>query len=255
MTRMGILWVAVLIFTAAPVPAGAETVTVAVATNFLGPVQHLVKDFEKTAGHRARIVSGSTGKLFAQIVHGAPFDVLLAADTARPRLLEEQNLAVPGSHFIYARGKLALWSADPKRIRGDGPALLKNGAFRHLAIANPKTAPYGKAAQSTLQALGLWDALRSRLVQGESVAQAFQFTATGNAEIGFVALSQVLAMNPSQQGSRWEVPSHYHDPIEQGAVLLEKGRGNSAATAWMNYLRSPQARKLIESFGYETEGD
>jgi molybdate transport system substrate-binding protein len=255
MKRMVIILTAVMIFTAPPVPGWAQTVTVAVAANFLGPFKHISKEFEQETGHTTRIVSGSTGKLFAQVVHGAPFEVFLAADTKRPRLLEEQKLAVPGSRFTYARGRLTLWSADPNRIDGDGVAILKKGAFHHLALANPKTAPYGQAAQTTLQALNLWDTLRPRIVQGESVGQTFQFIATGNAELGFVALSQVLALNPSEQGSRWEVPARYHDPIAQDAVLLEQGRGNPAAEALMEYLKSPEAKTMIQTFGYKVPGD
>ncbi|CAI2717280.1 molybdate ABC transporter substrate-binding protein [Nitrospina watsonii] len=248
------LW-AIAGWAALPAGAWAETATVAVASNFLGPFQHIAKAFEAETEHRARIVSGSTGKLFAQVVHGAPFDVFLAADAKRPELLEEQQLAVTGSRFTYAIGRLTLWSADPKGIDGDGASVLKRGTFRHLALANPKTAPYGKAAQSTLQTLNLWEPLQPRLVRGENVGQAFQFAATGNAEIGFVALSQVLALPPSQQGSRWDVPPHYHDPIEQDAVLLATGRGNGAATALMRFLRSAQAKQMIEQSGYTVSGD
>jgi len=241
--------------TVVPVPGWGETATVAVAANFLSPFKQLAQKFESATGHNTRIVSGSTGKLYAQIVHGAPFDVLLAADSKRPHLLEEQGLAVTGSRFTYARGRLTLWSADAGHIGKDGIAVLKKGAFRHLALANPKAAPYGKAAQSTLQALNLWDALQPRIVQGENVGQTFQFVATGNAEVGFVALSQVLAMDVDRQGSRWEVPSTYHDPIRQDAVLLVKGRGNAAAQALMKYLQSPAAKTMIANFGYEVQGD
>ena len=255
MLRIGISLVMSVCLAAAPVSVRAQTATVAVASNFLKPFKHIAQAFERATGHSTRIVPGSTGKLFAQIVHGAPFDVFLAADSQRPRLLEERQLTVPGSRFTYARGRLTLWSADPDRIADDGIPVLKKGAFRHLALANPKTAPYGKAGQSTLKALKLWHALKPRLVQGENVGQTFQFVATGNAEIGFVALSQVRALDPSQQGSRWEVPSTYHAPIEQGAVWLAKGRGNAAAQALMQYLQSPEARRMIEGFGYEVEGD
>ncbi|MCF8719646.1 molybdate ABC transporter substrate-binding protein [Nitrospina gracilis] len=236
-----------------PAVAGADTATVAVASNFLGPLKHIAGQFEARTGHTARIVSGSTGKLYAQILNGAPFHVFLAADSKRPRLLEDQKLAVNGSRFTYARGRLALWSADPAWIRGDGVPVLKDGAFRHLALANPKTAPYGQAAQSTLQKLGLWETLQGRIVRGENVGQAFQFAASGNAEVGFVALSQVLALPPARQGSHWEVPGSYHDPIEQDAVLLQKGNGNAAAKALLEFLKTPEVREQIRSSGYETD--
>ncbi|MGP0565303.1 MULTISPECIES: molybdate ABC transporter substrate-binding protein [unclassified Nitrospina] len=236
-----------------PSLSGAETVTVAVASNFLGPLKHIARQFEAETGHTARIVSGSTGKLYAQIKNGAPFHVFLAADSERPRLLEDEQLASPGSRFTYARGKLVLWSADPGSIRKDGAGVLKTGKFRHLAVANPKTAPYGQAAQSTLQKLGLWAALQQRLVRGENVAQTFQFAASGNAEFGFVALSQVLALPPAKQGSRWDVPQSFHNPINQDTALLEKGIQNAAAKALLEFLKSPATKKQIRAFGYDTD--
>ncbi|CCQ89207.1 Molybdenum ABC transporter, periplasmic binding protein [Nitrospina gracilis 3/211] len=236
-----------------PALSCAETVTVAVASNFLGPLKQIARQFEAETGHAARIVSGSTGKLYAQIKNGAPFHVFLAADSKRPRLLEEEQLASPGWRFTYARGKLVLWSADPESINEDGAGVLKTGKFRHLAVANPKTAPYGRATQSTLQKLGLWEALQQRIVRGENVVQTFQFAASGNAEFGFVALSQVLALPPGKQGSRWDVPQSFHPPIDQDAVLLAKGIHNAAAKALLEFLKSPATKRQIGAFGYDTD--
>ena len=172
--------------------AYAEDVRIAVATNFLATLNEIATTFEKDTGHSAVVSSGSSGKLYAQIIHGAPFDVFLSADSKRPKLLEDDGLAVTGSRFTYAVGRLTLWSSDPDMIKGNGKDVLTNNRFTRLAIANPKTAPYGVAAKSTLQALGLWDYLYDRLVQGENIGQTFQFVYSKNAEIGFVALSQVL---------------------------------------------------------------
>lgn len=221
----------------------------AVAANFLEPARRLAVEFEKEFSHEAKIISGSTGKLYAQTIHGAPFDVLLAADSRRPRLLEERGDAVAGSRFTYALGRLALWSADPDRIAGDGRAALTSGKFDRLALANPKTAPYGLAAEQTMEALGLSEALGDKLVRGESVAQAFHFVATENAELGFVALSQVLTYK--EKGSHWEVPASLHDPIAQDAVLLKRGKDNLAAKEFLKFLRSAAAKKIIRELGYE----
>jgi molybdate transport system substrate-binding protein len=231
-------------------PAFAGEVTVAVASNFLSPFKQLLPVFQKQSGHTVRTVSGSTGKLYAQILHGAPFDVFLAADSERPRLLEKNGQAVPATRFTYAQGKIVLWSADPRRIAADGKNILHRRNFKHLALANPKTAPYGKAAYTTLKKLNLWKSISPTLVQGENISQTFQFVATGNAEVGFVALSQVLDPRLKIKGSQWIVPEHLYDAIDQDAVLLTRGQSQPAARALLQFLKSDTARKLIQSYGY-----
>lgn len=228
----------------------AGEVTVAVASNFLNPFKQLIPVFQKQSGHTVRTVSGSTGKLYAQILHGAPFEVFLAADSERPRLLEKSGQAVAGTRFAYAQGKIVLWSADPQRITAKGKDVLHHRNFKHLALANPKTAPYGKAAHTTLLRLNLWQSLSSAIVQGENISQTFQFVATGNAEVGFVALSQVLDPLLKIQGSRWIVPEHLYDAIDQDAVLLTRGQSQPAARALLQFLKSEPARKIIQSYGY-----
>lgn len=228
----------------------AGEVTVAVASNFLSPFKQLVPVFQKQSGHAVRTVSGSTGKLYAQITHGAPFDVFLAADSERPRLLEENGQTVAGTRFTYARGKIVLWSADPRRITTDGKNVLRQQNFKHLALANPKTAPYGKAAVTALQRLDLWQSISPAVVQGENIGQTFHFVATGNAEVGFVALSQVLDPRWKDKGSRWIVPEHLYDAIDQDAVLLKRGQSQPAAKALLQFLKSEPARKMIQSYGY-----
>jgi len=228
----------------------AGEVTVAVASNFLNPFKQLVPVFQKQSGHTVRTVSGSTGKLYAQIMHGAPFDVFLAADGERPRLLEKNGHAVPATRFTYARGKIVLWSADPQLIDAGGKIILQRRNFKHLALANPKTAPYGKAAYTTLKNLNLWQSLSPALVQGENIGQTFQFVATGNAELGFVALSQVMDPRLKIKGSRWIVPEHLYEAIDQDAVLLVRGQSQPAARALLQFLKSDPARQLIQSYGY-----
>ncbi len=231
-------------------PAFAAEVTVAVSSNFLHPFKQLAPAFERESGHRVLTVSGSTGKLYAQILHGAPFDVFLAADSARPRLLEKDGQAVAGTRFTYVRGKIVLWSADPKRIGTDGKNILHRRNFRHLALANPKTAPYGKAAVTALQRLNLWESLSPMIVRGENIGQTFQFVATGNAEIGLVALSQVMDPRLNIKGSQWRVPEDLYDPIDQDAVLLTRGQSNPAARALLRFLQSDRARHIIQLYGY-----
>lgn len=230
-------------------PLAAEAL-VAVATNFIEMMETLAPRFTAASGHRLRLSSGSTGKLYAQIKNGAPYDVLMAADQLRPELLEASPQGVAGSRFTYAIGRLTLWSAETGRIGLDGPAALKPDSFRHLAIANPKLAPYGLAAQETLAALGLWDRLQGRIVQGENIGQVHSMVATGNAELGFVALSAVMSRRNAVRGSRWDVPPHLHQPIRQDALLLAHGANNGAARAFLGYLKSAEARKIIASFGY-----
>jgi len=230
--------------------AQAAEVRVAVASNFASPLKVIKTRFEKATGHRMVIISGSTGKLFAQVKNGAPFDLLLAADSLRPRLLEEAGFIVSGSRSTYAVGRLALWSANPNQINGEGAEIFQNQTFHHLAMANPKTAPYGRAALQALKKLGVWDRIRGKVVQGENIGQAFQFIATQNAELGFVALSQALDPRNKLKGSRWDVPTDLYDPIFQDLVLLKRGEDNPAAQALVDFIRGPAARKIIADFGY-----
>lgn len=228
----------------------AAEVQVAVAANFSAPMQRIAADFEQATGHQAKLAFGSTGKFYAQIRHGAPFDVLLAADDETPAKLEKEGMAVAGSRFTYSIGRLALWSAKPGYVDNKGE-VLKQGAFKHLAIASPKLAPYGAAAVETLNRLGLQAALQPKFVQGENIAQTFQFVSTGNAELGFVALSQVIEGGKLKRGSAWIVPPGLHAPIRQDAVVLARGRDNPAALALMKYLKQDQARAIIKAYGYD----
>ena len=233
--------------------AVAEEVRVAVATNFLATAKEIIIHFEQDTAHVVVISSGSSGKLYVQIKNGAPFDVFFSADVDRPALLEEEGFAVRGSRFTYAVGRLTLWSADSDLIDKNGKTVLSDGTFEHLAIANPKTAPYGTAAQRTLQALGLWGHVKDRLVQGENIGQTFQFVFSTNAELGFVALSQVLDGKINGAGSRWDVSEGLHDPLRQQAVLLVNGQGNDAARAFLSYVKGPKALNVIQRFGYGVE--
>lgn len=238
---------ALFIFTGTAVHAASATI--AVAANFAEPMRALAAVLEKNTGHRLELSVGATGRLYAQIRNGAPFDAFLAADTRAPAQLEADGLAVSGSRFTYATGQLVLWSAQPGLVDAQG-AVLQTNQFRKLAIANPKTAPYGAAALEVMAQLGLSDTLTPRLVQGESIGQAHNFAFTGNAELGFVALSQVLAGGELKSGSMWRVPPALYTPIRQDAVLLQRGAHNAAARALMALLRSPQGQAVIRSFGY-----
>ncbi len=229
--------------------AFADEVQVAVAANFSAPMQAIAAEFERDSGHQARLVFGSTGQFYAQIRNGAPFEILLAADAETPARLEKEGGGVAGSRFTYAIGKLVLWSAKPGTVDDRGEVLRK-GDFKHLAIANPKLAPYGAAAVDTLTALKLLDAVQPKFVQAENIAQAYQFVASGNAELGFVALAQVYRDGRIAGGSAWLVPANLHPPIHQDAVLLERGKNNPAAAALLNYLRGDKVRALIKSYGY-----
>lgn len=228
----------------------AAQATVAVAANFAEPMRAIAEVLRASTGHTVKVSVGSTGRLFAQIRNGAPFDVMLSADQHAPQQLEADGLAVPGSRFTYATGKLVLWSTDPGKVDARGE-VLRGEAFRKLAIANPKTAPYGAAAMATLDKLGLSAGLAPRLVQGESIGQAYNFAVTGNAEIAFVAMSQVLDGGRLKGGSMWVVPPDLYPAIRQDAVLLERGEGNPAARALMDLLRSERMDALIRSYGYE----
>ena len=222
---------------------------VAVAANFAEPIKAIAAVLEKTTGHTLKVTLGATGKLYAQIKNGAPFDVLLAADTTTPAKLEAEGLAQPGSRFTYATGKLVLWSAQVGRVDGQG-LVLKAADLGKVALASPKVAPYGAAAVEAMGQLGLTAALAPRLVQGESIGQTFAFAATGNADVGFVALSQVLEGGKLKSGSVWVVPQHLYSPIRQDAVVLKKAATNAAAQALVTLLQSPNVKDLISSHGY-----
>ena len=227
----------------------ADEVQVAVAANFTAPMQKIAAEFEKDTGHKAQLAFGATGKFYAQIRNGAPFEILLAADDTTPEKLEKEGTAVAGSRFTYAIGKLVLWSSKAGFVDDKGE-ILKKGDFKHVSIANPKLAPYGQAAIETLTGLKLLDAIQPKFVQGENIAQTHQFVATGNAELGFVALSQVMKDGKIAEGSGWIVPPELHQPIRQDAVLLTNGKGKPAAEALMKYLGSDKAKMVIQSFGY-----
>jgi molybdate transport system substrate-binding protein len=231
--------------------AAAESVSVAVAANFADALKRLQPAFERESGHTLRISSASTGTLYAQIVRGAPFDVFLAADRRRPELLIEAGLAEASSAFIYARGRLVLWSPDSHLIDGTAD-VLRTDAFEHLALANPRTAPYGAAAVQVLGNLGLDQALARRLVLGENISQAWHFVASGNAELGFVALSQPLAAGRFRDGSHWLVPPALYDPVEQMAVLVSSARNVPAARALMQFLQTDGALRVLMELGYDT---
>lgn len=230
--------------------AQAAEVSVAVAANFTAPMQKIAAAFEHDTGHKAVLAFGSTGRFQAQISNGAPFDVLLAADDETPLQLEREGQGVAGTRFTYAVGRLVLWSRQPGLVDDQG-AVLKTGTFARLALADPKLAPYGAAAIETLTRLGLLEQLRPKFVQGENIGQAYQFVATENVPLGFVALSQVFADGRLTQGSAWVVPASLHRPIRQDALLLARGQGKPAALALLAYLRGEKARSIIRSYGYD----
>lgn len=226
--------------------AYAGEVRVAVAANFAGALEEIAGRFSRETGSDVLISIGSTGLLYTQITQGAPFDIFLAADQTRPERLLEEGYTDPASRFTYAVGRLVLYSAKPGLF--DDIGILETGDIDRLAMANPKTAPYGKAAEETLKAYGLFDAYAGRIVQGANIGQTYQYVATGNVDIGFVALSQIAR---HREGSRWIVPSDKHGALAQDAVLLETGKENPAALDFLTYLRSPESVLLIESWGYE----
>jgi molybdate transport system substrate-binding protein len=232
------------------ISAHAAEVSVAVAANFTAPMNTIAAEFTKDTGHQVKPAFGATGKFYAQIKNGAPFQMLLSADDETPAKLVQEGLAESGSRFTYAIGTLVLWSAQPGFVDAKAE-VLKKGQFNKLALANPKLAPYGKAAVEVLTGMGLIDAVAPKFVQGENIAQTFQFTSTGNAELGFVALSQVMKGGKVASGSAWIVPAKLHTPIRQDAVILSAGKGNAAAEALMKYLKSDKAKAIIKSYGYE----
>ncbi|WP_223540897.1 molybdate ABC transporter substrate-binding protein [Pseudomonas sp. BF-RE-26] len=230
--------------------AQADEVQVAVASNFTAPIQAIAADFEKDTGHKLVASFGATGQFYTQIKNGAPFEVFLSADDSTPKKLEAEGDSVKGSRFTYAVGTLALWSAKEGYVDAKGDVLKKN-AYQHLSIANPKAAPYGLAATQVLAKEGLTDKVKDKIVEGQNISQAYQFISTGNAELGFVALSQIYKDGKISSGSVWIVPASLHDPIKQDAVILNKGKDNPAAKALVDYLKGPKAAAVIKSYGYE----
>ena len=238
----------VLALSLASAQSMAAEIRVAAASNFTRAMTSLVQQFETNTRHKVKLVFGSTGKHYAQIRNGAPFDAFFAGDIERPRLLEEEGMAIPGTRFTYAVGKLILWSPKAGYIDSDGK-MLSDGNFYHLAIANPKLAPYGRAAREVLQSRGLWSGMKDKIVRGENIGQAFQFVNSGNAELGFIAYSQIKLPGQSIAGSYWEVPEKLYTPIEQQAVLL---KDNDATRDFISFVRSKLALEIIQDYGYDT---
>ncbi len=235
-------------------PAVAAEINIAVASNFAAPIKVIIAGFEQQTDHRVRLILGSSGRFYAQITHGAPFHVFLSADQAKPEALELQGLILPHSRFTYAIGRLALWSAKAGLVTGNAD-ILKQNSFNKLAMANPRLAPYGAAAREVLQSLGLYDALSPKLVQGENIAQTYQFVATGNADLGFVSLSQVTENGRIRAGSLWIIPDQLHKAIRQDAVILKSAENNPAARAFVRYLQSGSVREIIRNSGYRLAGE
>ena len=228
----------------------AAEVKVAVAANFAQTLKEISTVFEQDTGHKLAITQGSTGKLYAQISQGAPFEVLLSADDETPEKLITEGKAITGTRFTYAIGRLALWSPKPDLV-DEGGQVLKTNKFRFLAIANARVAPYGRAAVQVMQKLGVLASIEPRVVQGESITQTFQFVSTGNAQLGFVALSQITENGKLKSGSAWIVPENMHEQLRQDAVLLNPGKDSAAASALLNFLKSDKAKKIIASHGYQ----
>ncbi len=226
----------------------AGEIRVAVASNFSEAIKNIAERFQLSTGHVVTLIVGSTGKHYAQIKNGAPFDVFFAADSLRPQRLEAEGVALRGSRFTYAIGKLVLWSPQPTYVDAEGK-VLDTGGFRYLSIANPKLAPYGKAAQEVLQARGVWDSLQARIVRGENIGQTFQFVKSGNAELGFIAYSQLKQPGQVIEGAFWEVPQSMYTPIRQQAVLLHD---NAIAHSFMSFIKNAESRQVIRAFGYGT---
>ena len=249
MKRLILAWCLVIIACTAVTPAFAEQMLVAVAANFIPPFREIALEFEKSTGHQLKVVGGSSGNFYTQIKNGAPFDVFFSADNERPKKLEDEGLGVKDTRFTYATGRLVLWSANADLIKGEETVRSKN--FKRLAMANPKTAPYGVAAMQALQKLELWDSLQPHIVMGESIGQTMGFIESGNAQLGFVALSQIMDPKIKGKGSRWDVPTNLHEPIQQDVILLTKGKDNAGAKALLEFIISPQSKTIIERYGYE----
>ena len=248
--RLSLCLVLIALAGASAAGAHAAEAQVAVAANFAEPMKAIAAVLEKSTDHTLKVSTGASGAFYTQIKHGAPFDVFLSADNERPEMLEKEGLAQPGTRFSYANGKLVLWSAKAGRVDDKG-SVLKAPGLGKVAYANPKTAPYGTAAVQVLERLGLKDAITPKLVQGESIGQTYSFVKTGNADVGFVALSQVLSGGRLKEGSMWVIPQAHYDPIRQDVVLLKRGADNEAAKALLRLLQSPSIKDLIRSYGYE----
>jgi molybdate transport system substrate-binding protein len=242
-------WIFIVFCAGSALQAHCTEVLVAVAANFTAPMKAIAQQFERDTGHKAILSYGATGQIYAQIQHGAPFHVFLSADSTTPSKIAQNGLGLANSQFTYAEGGLVLWSKNPKLVDAQG-AILKAGQFEKIAIANPKLAPYGAAAVEVLETLGLRKSLASKMVQGTNISQTYQFIASGGANLGFLAFSQVYRNGKLHEGSAWLVPAHLHRPIRQDAILLNKGKDHAAAHAFMRYLRSSKAQALIRSFGY-----
>jgi molybdate transport system substrate-binding protein len=241
-----------LVLTAFCLQVQAADIHVAVAANFTAPMQKIAQSFEQASGHKVLLSSGSTGSLYAQIKNGAPFQLFLSADDETPAKLENEGLGVASTRFVYATGKLVLWSAQPNVVDDQGN-ILKSQQFKFLAIANPKLAPYGLAAVETLNKLGLLQEVQPKFVQGDNIAQTYQFVASGNAPLGFVALSQVMVDGKIAKGSAWVVPAHLHAPLRQEAIVLQKSKDNAAVSALVNHLRSDNAKQVMRAYGYDVQ--
>ncbi|MCW8826412.1 MAG: molybdate ABC transporter substrate-binding protein [Gammaproteobacteria bacterium] len=243
-----ISWITLVILMVGARTSLADEILVAVASNFSGTIREIAERFEASTAHKVKLTFGSTGKHYAQIIHGAPYDLFFAADSRRPERLEQNGNALPQSRFTYAIGRLALWSPLSGYVDSEGRVLEQN-EFRHIAIANPKLAPYGKAAQEIMQQRGVWRALNGKAVRGENIGQTFQFVKSGNAELGFIAYSQIKRPAQPITGSFWEVPQTLYTPIRQQAVVLKEGE---AALAFAAFVKSPESLEIIRSFGYGT---
>lgn len=242
-------WCVFVIASIVVTPAFAEQVLVAVAANFIPPFREIALEFEKSTGHQLQVAGGSSGNFYSQIKNGAPFDVFFSADRERPKRLEDEGLGVKDTRLTYAIGRLVLWSSNTDLIKGE--ETLRSKKFKRLAMANPKTAPYGLAAMQALQKLELWDTLQPHIIMGESIGQTMGFIESGNAQLGFVALSQTLDPKIKGQGSQWDIPTDLHEPINQDVILLAKGKDNPAAQALMEFIAGPQAKTIITRYGYE----
>lgn len=230
--------------------ASADEILVAVASNFIKPMQAISQQFTDKTGHKVTLSFGSSGKLMAQIRHGAPFDLFLSADKDKVSHLLDKGLAIAGTEFIYAQGRLVLWSNKANFVDDSGE-ILKSDKFRYIALADAKLAPYGKAAQQVIDTMNIDKQLKPRVVKGENISQTYQFVRTGNAELGFVALSQVQQHTSKLKGSQWLIPSHYHHTIDQYAVTLNRARNNDVAAEFSRFLKQENSLALIRSFGYD----
>jgi molybdate transport system substrate-binding protein len=240
-----------VLVTLAVTPVFAEPVLVAVAANFVPPFREVSIEFEKSTGHHVQVTAGSSGNFYSQIKNGAPFDVFFSADSERPRKLEEEGFGIKNSRFTYAIGRLVLWSPNADLVKGEETLYSKN--YTRLAITNPKNAPYGLAAMQAMQKLKIWDKLQPQhiIIMGENIGQTMGFVESGKAELGFVALSQIMDPKIQGKGSRWDVPNNLHEPIKQDVILLTKGKDNAGAKALLEFMGGPQARAIIERYGYE----